>query len=52
QTPQVIIESNSGQRAKSLGKWTLVRTTVASGFAEGGFELAQPYWASDDGSWY
>ena len=42
QVPQVIIEKGQWQRATSLGKWTLVGTTVAPGFSENGYELPAP----------
>ncbi|ORY01054.1 cupin family protein [Clohesyomyces aquaticus] len=44
QAPQVVINKMQWQRAESLGEWTLVGTTVAPGFTEGGFELAPPDW--------
>jgi predicted cupin superfamily sugar epimerase len=34
QAPQIAIAKNQWQRAKSLGRWTLVGTTVAPGFDE------------------
>lgn len=34
QAPQIVINKNQWQRAKSLGSWTLVGTTVAPGFDE------------------
>lgn len=49
QAPQVVIEKNQWQRARSLGDWTLVGTTVAPGFDESGFELATPDWEPNDG---
>ncbi|KAF2273982.1 cupin family protein [Westerdykella ornata] len=44
QRPQVVVEKHQWQRARSLGDWTLVGTTVAPGFVESGFELAPPDW--------
>ncbi|KAH6654851.1 RmlC-like cupin domain-containing protein [Truncatella angustata] len=45
QSPQVVIPAGTWQSAHSLGSWTLVGTTVAPGFVEGGSELAEPGWA-------
>ncbi|KAK4202101.1 RmlC-like cupin domain-containing protein [Triangularia verruculosa] len=42
--PQIAVQRGEWQRARSAGKWTLVGTTVAPGFVEGGFELAPPEW--------
>lgn len=42
--PQVVVEKMVWQRARSLGDWTLVGTTVAPGFVEGGFEMAPVGW--------
>ncbi|KAL8401106.1 hypothetical protein RB594_001223 [Gaeumannomyces avenae] len=42
--PQVVIPGLVWQSARSLGEWTLVGTTVAPGFVESGFELADPSW--------
>ncbi|KAL8393983.1 hypothetical protein RB595_003668 [Gaeumannomyces hyphopodioides] len=42
--PQVVIPGLVWQSARSLGEWTLVGTTVAPGFIESGFELADPGW--------
>ncbi|KAK4173558.1 RmlC-like cupin domain-containing protein [Triangularia setosa] len=42
--PQVVVQRDEWQRARSGGKWTLVGTTVAPGFVESGFELAPPGW--------
>ncbi|KAF2134576.1 hypothetical protein P153DRAFT_362335 [Dothidotthia symphoricarpi CBS 119687] len=50
QLPQIVILGNQWQRARSLGEWTLVGTTVAPGFAESGFELAEPDWNPNDGT--
>ncbi|KAF2179289.1 hypothetical protein K469DRAFT_716547 [Zopfia rhizophila CBS 207.26] len=44
QAPQVVVAKNEWQSARSLGRWTLVGTTVAPGFVESGFELAPPDW--------
>ncbi|KAF6817231.1 cupin family protein [Colletotrichum plurivorum] len=44
QRPQYAIAKNRWQRATSLGRWTLVGTTVAPGFTEEGVELADPGW--------
>jgi predicted cupin superfamily sugar epimerase len=49
QTPQVIIEKGQWQRVTSLGKWTLVGTTVAPGFSEAGYELPAPGFEPQDG---
>jgi hypothetical protein len=40
--PQVVIPAHHWQRARSLGRWTLVGCTVAPGFEFSGFELAGP----------
>ena len=40
--PQVVIPAHHWQRARSLGRWTLVGCTVAPGFEFSGFELAEP----------
>ncbi|PSN74155.1 DUF985 domain protein [Corynespora cassiicola Philippines] len=50
QAPQIVIDGGRWQRAESLGQWTLVGTTVAPGFDENGFELADPDWEPNDGS--
>ncbi|KAK3307828.1 RmlC-like cupin domain-containing protein [Chaetomium strumarium] len=47
QQPQVAIPTWEWQRARSLGKWTLVGTTVAPGFDPNGVELADPDWVPD-----
>lgn len=48
--PQVVIESGRWQRARSLGKWTLVGTTMAPGFDVNGFEMRdEEGWKPDDG---
>ena len=39
--PQAIVPMSHWQRARSLGKWTLVGCTVAPGFQFEGFELAE-----------
>ncbi|KAL2169537.1 hypothetical protein VTG60DRAFT_5930 [Thermothelomyces hinnuleus] len=44
QQPQVAIAKWEWQRARSLGDWTLVGTTVAPGFDPSGFEMADPGW--------
>ena len=44
QQPQIVIPKRVWQRARSLGMWTLVGTTMAPGFDESGFELAPPDW--------
>jgi predicted cupin superfamily sugar epimerase len=51
QSPQVIIPANQWQRARSLGEWTLVGTTVAPAFSPDTFEMPDPgNWTPDDGS--
>ncbi|KAF2649532.1 hypothetical protein K491DRAFT_698012 [Lophiostoma macrostomum CBS 122681] len=52
QSPQVAIEKQQWQRARSLGAWTLVGTTVAPGFDESGFELASADWSPNVGTGY
>lgn len=42
QRPQIIVEKDLWQSAKSLGDWTLVGCTVAPGFEFAGFEMASP----------
>lgn len=42
--PQVVIQKGEWQSARSGGDWTLVGTTVAPGFIEGGAEFADPGW--------
>ncbi|KAI1328450.1 cupin family protein [Xylariaceae sp. FL0255] len=42
--PQVIVQSNEWQCAKSLGDWTLVGCTVAPAFTMEAFEMAEPGW--------
>ncbi|KAL2136968.1 hypothetical protein VTI74DRAFT_11150 [Chaetomium olivicolor] len=44
QQPQVAIAKWEWQRARSLGDWTLVGTTVAPGFDPNGFEMAEDGW--------
>ncbi|PVI05785.1 hypothetical protein DM02DRAFT_610476 [Periconia macrospinosa] len=44
QQPQVVIDRNVWQRAKSLGNWTLVGCSVAPAFVESGFEMGPPGW--------
>ncbi|USP82198.1 hypothetical protein yc1106_09472 [Curvularia clavata] len=44
QAPQIAIAKQQWQSARSLGRWTLVGTTVAPGFDESGFELAPDGW--------
>ncbi|KAK3369742.1 RmlC-like cupin domain-containing protein [Lasiosphaeria ovina] len=44
QRPQVVIASWEWQRARSLGDWTLVGTTVAPGFDPSGYEIAAANW--------
>jgi predicted cupin superfamily sugar epimerase len=50
QRPQVVIDGWEWQQAESLGAWTLVGTTVAPGFIESGFELAEPDWEPEGSS--
>ncbi len=45
--PQAIVPAGHWQRARSLGKWTLVGCTVAPGFQFEGFELAEADFKSD-----
>ncbi|KUI66976.1 hypothetical protein VM1G_01928 [Cytospora mali] len=47
QQPQVAISKGEWQRARSLGDWTLVGTTVAPGFVPSGVQLADPGWTPD-----
>ncbi|KAK3389282.1 RmlC-like cupin domain-containing protein [Podospora didyma] len=44
QQPQVVIAQWEWQRAKSLGDWTLVGTTMAPAFDPNGYEIAAPNW--------
>ncbi|KAJ4181695.1 hypothetical protein NW755_010964 [Fusarium falciforme] len=44
QRPQVVVEEGEWQRARSLGKWTLVGTTVAPGFDPNGEVLQTESW--------
>ncbi|KAL2158275.1 hypothetical protein VTH06DRAFT_4596 [Thermothelomyces fergusii] len=44
QQPQVVVAKGEWQRARSLGDWTLVGTTVAPSFELSGFEMADPDW--------
>ncbi|KAM0815685.1 putative RmlC-like cupin domain-containing protein [Seiridium cardinale] len=44
QSPQAVIPTGTWQSAHSLGRWTLVGTTVAPGFIVSGAELADPGW--------
>ncbi|KAH7063949.1 RmlC-like cupin domain-containing protein [Paraphoma chrysanthemicola] len=44
EAPQIAIRKHQWQSARSLGRWTLVGTTVAPGFDESGFELAPDGW--------
>lgn len=43
--PQVVVPRHCWQSAASLGDWTLVGCTVASGFQFSGFEIAHPGWS-------
>jgi predicted cupin superfamily sugar epimerase len=45
--PQAIVPAGHWQRARSLGKWTLVGCTVAPGFQFEGFELADADFKND-----
>lgn len=48
--PQVAIEKHQWQHAKSLGKWTLVGTTMAPAFDVNGFEMHdEEGWKPNDG---
>jgi predicted cupin superfamily sugar epimerase len=42
--PQVIVEKDVWQSAKSTGDWTLVGCTVSPAFEFDGFEMAAPDW--------
>lgn len=42
--PQRVVPAGAWQRARSLGDWTLVGTTMAPGFTVEGFELAPEGW--------
>ncbi|ESR24045.1 cupin domain-containing protein [Lutibaculum baratangense] len=42
--PQLVIPKDGWQRARTLGRWTLVGCTVAPGFEFDGFEMAPPDW--------
>ncbi|KAH7025029.1 cupin family protein [Microdochium trichocladiopsis] len=42
--PQVIVQRGEWQHARSLGEWTLVGCTVAPGFVEEAFDMAEPGW--------
>jgi uncharacterized protein len=42
--PQIVIEYNVWQAARTLGDFTLVGCTVSPGFEFGGFVLAEPGW--------
>lgn len=44
QRPQIVIDRNEWQHARSLGDWTLVGCTVAPGFEFTSFEMAEPGW--------
>jgi predicted cupin superfamily sugar epimerase len=44
QRPQLVIDRDWWQSAKSLGDWTLVGCTVAPGFDFKGFEMAPEGW--------
>lgn len=44
QRPQVIVQRDEWQCAKSLGSWTLVGCSVAPAFVFESFEMAQPGW--------
>jgi predicted cupin superfamily sugar epimerase len=48
--PQVVVGEWQWQRAKSLGNWTLVGTTMAPGFSEDGFEMPGEGWVPDSGT--
>ncbi|HET6389645.1 cupin domain-containing protein [Hyphomicrobium sp.] len=45
--PQAIVPAGHWQRARSLGKWTLVGCTVAPGFTFEGFTLTAPDFSPD-----
>lgn len=45
--PQAIVPPGHWQRARSLGKWTLVGCTVAPGFTFEGFTLTAPDFSPD-----
>jgi predicted cupin superfamily sugar epimerase len=47
--PQIVVDEWQWQRAKSLGDWTLVGTTMAPGFSEEGFEMPGEGWVPDGG---
>jgi len=42
ETPQVIVQKNHWQAARTTGPWTLVGCTVSPGFHFDGFTLADP----------
>jgi predicted cupin superfamily sugar epimerase len=42
--PQAVVPVHAWQAAQSLGDWTLVGCTVATGFEFAGFELAPKNW--------
>jgi hypothetical protein len=45
QRPQLVVQPDEWQAARSLGDWTLVGCTVSPGFTFAGFELAPPGWS-------
>ncbi len=44
QRPQLVVQKDCWQTAKSLGAWTLVGCSVAPGFDFSGFEMAPEDW--------
>lgn len=42
--PQVVVHKGEWQHARSLGDWTLVGCSVAPGFVEEVFDMAEPGW--------